>query len=173
MVNFHNERQKRNILGNVISKITGLSTKEQLAQVAQMIMQDQDQMQATLMKLVDLTIGKGSITERLQGLSQHMEHLKVEISQLGEAQQKTAAIVLYVIQFLAIDSKLSAIVDHYVTLWENIISSILHGYTIPQIMPEQALTQAMKIFKGYYGKQKGLIKFGIQKENGIDYIKTL
>jgi hypothetical protein len=54
MVNYRNERQKRNILGNVISEITGLSTKEQLTQVAQII-------QATLMKLVDLTIGKGSI----------------------------------------------------------------------------------------------------------------
>jgi hypothetical protein len=40
-------------------------------------------------------------------------------------------------------------------------------------MPEQALLEALDIFQNYYGNQKGLIRFGIQKGEGLDYIKTL
>ena len=152
--------QKRNIIGDAISSITGLATEDQLQQTMDLITSSNAQADHNLLSIVELATKQHSLEQQLRRTNEVFTNLFYNSikMQIGENSRN--------IHLMAYAIRLTRIVDNFHHKWTQIADSLMHNRPNYHTMPGEALQQANQKFERFYGKVNLDIKMGILGRNG-------
>ena len=159
--------QKRNILGDIISSITGLATHEQLERTIELITTSNDQADRNLLSVVQLSTIQHSMEKQLAQTNQFFtEVINDIIPELDDIATNTH-ILTYAI-------RLTSIVDTFRRKWERIVESLMHNRPNYHTLPGEAMQRASIKFERFYGKVNQDIKMGVlDKDKKINMLSTM
>ena len=159
-------RQSRNIIGDVISSLTGLATQKQLEQNLQ---KGEGETDLNLLHIADLAQNQDSIHQKIK----HMENELNVMLELNAEKAEAYILVTKVQQLNTYALQLILVTMEYKNMWSEIAFSIANGNTNHHTIPLQAILDARKTFHKYYGSKNQDTRFGITQADHLLHIATL
>ena len=157
-------RRTRNVIGDIISSLTGLATQEQLRKNLLDTGGESDQ---NLLHIADLARNQDSIHTRIEEMSAELN----SIYEVTERQSFNK--ITRVLQLTSYALQLIFLTTEYKVMWSDIASSITNEHSNHHTIPLPAILEARTTFLKYYGSKNYNTRFGITHNDQFLHIPTM
>ena len=157
-------RHTRNILGNIISSLTGLATQEQLEDN---LLNTDEQTDQNLLHIADLTRNQDTIYHRIKQMAEEVQTVYEVVN------KNTMSHTTRVLQLTSYALQLTFLAMEYRNMWADIVSAISNGHSNHHSVPLNTILEARETFHKYYGSNNHNTRFGITHGGKFLHIPTI